>query len=198
MRVFILILVLIFSLQSWTNADDVRDFEIEGMSIGNSLLDFYTQEEIDSNKNYYPNSKKFFRSILPAKTDNFERVQVHIKENDQNYTIHAVSGLIFFMDKKNSKNDCLKMHEEIKKEISSMLKNIKPTKQEKKIIEHDETGNSVHYPIYYDFNDSGTEYVKLDCVIYGKEYFEKHRFFDHLRLAFQDEEYSNWLQNEAY
>ena len=77
------------------------------------------------------------------------------KENDQNYTIHAVSGLIFFMDKKNSKNDCLKMHEEIKKEISSMLKNIKPTKQEKKIIEHDETGNSVHYPIYYDFNELG-------------------------------------------
>ena len=40
MRIFIAILVLIFSLQSWTKADDIRDFEIEGMSIGDSLLDY--------------------------------------------------------------------------------------------------------------------------------------------------------------
>ena len=38
MRVFIIVLVLIFSLQSWTKADDISDFEIEGMSIGDSLL----------------------------------------------------------------------------------------------------------------------------------------------------------------
>ena len=46
MRVFIAILVLIFSLQSWTKADDIKDFEIEGISIGDSLLDFYNQDEI--------------------------------------------------------------------------------------------------------------------------------------------------------
>ena len=40
MRVFIAVLVLIFSLQSWTKADDIRDFELEGMSIGDSLLEF--------------------------------------------------------------------------------------------------------------------------------------------------------------
>ena len=41
MRVFVAVLVLIFSLQSLTKADDIRDFEIEGMSIGDSLLDYY-------------------------------------------------------------------------------------------------------------------------------------------------------------
>ena len=35
-----------FSFQSWTKADDIRDFEIEGMSIGDSLLDYYSKEEI--------------------------------------------------------------------------------------------------------------------------------------------------------
>ena len=48
MRVFLAVLVLIFSLQSWTNADDVRDFEIEGMSIGDSLLDHFSKDEIDN------------------------------------------------------------------------------------------------------------------------------------------------------
>ena len=46
MRVFIAVLVLIFSLQSWTKADDIRDFEIEGMSIGDSLLEFASEKEI--------------------------------------------------------------------------------------------------------------------------------------------------------
>ena len=46
MRVFIAILVLIFSLQSWTKADDISEFEIEGMSIGDSLLDYMNEEEI--------------------------------------------------------------------------------------------------------------------------------------------------------
>ena len=50
MRVFIVVLVLIFSLQSWTRADDIRDFEIEGMSLGDSLLDYFTEEEILANK----------------------------------------------------------------------------------------------------------------------------------------------------
>ena len=46
MRVFLAVLVLIFSLQSLTKADDIRDFEIEGMSIGDSLLEYYEEEEI--------------------------------------------------------------------------------------------------------------------------------------------------------
>ena len=46
MRVFLAALVLIFSLQSWTRADDIRDFEIAGMSIGDSLLEYYTESKL--------------------------------------------------------------------------------------------------------------------------------------------------------
>ena len=45
MKLFVAILVLIFSLQSWTKADDIRDFEIEGISIGDSFVtesDYFT------------------------------------------------------------------------------------------------------------------------------------------------------------
>jgi len=45
MRVFFAVLILIFSLQSWTKADDISDFEIEGMSIGDSALDFFSENE---------------------------------------------------------------------------------------------------------------------------------------------------------
>ena len=46
MRFFLLVLFLVFNLQSWANADDIRDFQIEGMSIGDSLLDYFNEEKI--------------------------------------------------------------------------------------------------------------------------------------------------------
>ena len=49
MKRLLLILILTLSFQSWTKADDIRDFQIEGMSIGDSALDFFSEEEIKKN-----------------------------------------------------------------------------------------------------------------------------------------------------
>ena len=46
MKVLLSVLILISSLQSFVRADDIRDFEIEGMSIGDSLLDYLKKDEI--------------------------------------------------------------------------------------------------------------------------------------------------------
>ena len=43
MKRLLLILILTLSFQSWSKADDIRDFEIEGMSIGDSLLDHFDE-----------------------------------------------------------------------------------------------------------------------------------------------------------
>ena len=61
MRVFIAVLVLIFSLQSLTKADDIRDFEIEGMSVGDSLLDHFSESKIKESKQetQYPASDRY-------------------------------------------------------------------------------------------------------------------------------------------
>ena len=42
----LLILILTFSFQTLSKADDIRDFQIEGMSIGDSALDFTSINEI--------------------------------------------------------------------------------------------------------------------------------------------------------
>ena len=48
MKRSILILILTIFLQSWTQADDIRDFEIEGISIGDKLLEHFSKKEINS------------------------------------------------------------------------------------------------------------------------------------------------------
>ena len=38
--------LLLFTLQTPSWADDISDFQIEGMSLGDSLLDYFSEEEI--------------------------------------------------------------------------------------------------------------------------------------------------------
>jgi len=59
MKRLLLILILTFSFQSLSKADDIRDFQIEGMSLGDSLLDFFSLEEIKSFKAYFYNDKEY-------------------------------------------------------------------------------------------------------------------------------------------
>ena len=126
MRVFITVLVLIFSFQSWTKADDIRDFEIEGMSIGDSLLDYFSEEEIKNNKtDYYKNKKNFqFVAIEIENHNSFKQyygMQFHVKKNDNNYIIYSISGYNYCReDIKNCNNQI----EIIEKEFLEIFKDL--------------------------------------------------------------------------
>ena len=63
-KIFIL-LFLIFGLQQITHADDIRDFQIEGVSIGDSMLKFFSEKELIDGirKDSYKNSDKKFIDI---------------------------------------------------------------------------------------------------------------------------------------
>ena len=59
MKFFLLALILIFNFQSLTKADDVRDFEIEGMSVGDSLHDHFSKKKIsESEVDWYNDLEK--------------------------------------------------------------------------------------------------------------------------------------------
>ena len=50
---------LLFTLSA--KADDISDFQIEGMSIGDSLLKFMTKKKVEKNDlQYYPGDSKFY------------------------------------------------------------------------------------------------------------------------------------------
>ena len=129
MRVFIAVLVLICSLQSWTKADDISEFEIEGMSLGDSALDFFTVKELNKRKKFYSNtnSKKFFRTtVTSSRFKNFDNVMFHFKENDSNYIIESISGAVFFAKSSiNTTQKCIKKRNIIDQEVSKLFKDIK-------------------------------------------------------------------------
>ncbi|SVC07743.1 uncharacterized protein METZ01_LOCUS260597, partial [marine metagenome] len=58
------LLLLLFSILFLSSpsvfAKDISDFEIEGMSIGDSLLDYFSEEEINNaSETPYPSSDKY-------------------------------------------------------------------------------------------------------------------------------------------
>ena len=64
MKKFLAILIITLTFQVPSLADDIRDFKIEGMTIGDSALDYFSEDQIKNNKRNYYNNDEFFPSEL--------------------------------------------------------------------------------------------------------------------------------------
>ena len=127
MRVFITVLVLIFSLQSLTKADDISEFEIEGISIGDSLLDYMNENIIikemnNKNLSYYYKDDFVVISTwnIRDKFETYNDVGVILKPNDKQYKIYALEGTLY-MKKDSDIEECYKKQNEIAKDIKNSL-----------------------------------------------------------------------------
>jgi hypothetical protein len=195
MKRLLLILILTFSFQTLTKADDIRDFEIEGMSIGDSLLKFINEKEILNNKmNYqYKNDKYFSISINDSfylKTYDF--IEIYLKKNDKKYIIYSIDAANFFDDKKK----CLSNMDEIKDDISDLF--VSRVRQNKKKIIHpsDPSDKSIYYRTSWKIKNR--DFIAIECVFWSQDFKDKHNFGDHLRISVTKKEIDDWLMNEAY
>jgi len=124
MRIFIAVLILIFSLQSLTKADDISDFQIEGMSIGDSLLDFFGKNQINNFKNYdnLPSDMKFriveFGETSDFKIKNYDVMQVYYKPNDNKFIIFGVRAALYCDDNNECKNQQNKIINDLKQNFN--------------------------------------------------------------------------------
>ena len=188
MRFLLPIVFLIFSLQSSTNADDIRDFQIEGMSIGDSLLDFYKIDKINSApKAYYPKSKKQYLTEFSDNLKTYDVVAVHIKENDKQFKITSIKGVIFY-NKKIKK--CKKKMKEVELEISNSLNIEKKLYEEKEYPDKRGKGYITEFEI-------GKDSLRIWCVDFYKKA-EKSGRKDNLSVSIEPYEFSKWLKDEAW
>tara|TARA_B110000305_G_C19087494_1_gene469178 strand:+ start:30 stop:620 length:591 start_codon:yes stop_codon:yes gene_type:complete len=195
MKRLLLFLILTFSFQSLIKANDIKDFEIEGMSIGDSLLDHLSKKEIQNGSIYnYPSSDEFFQ-INFSNVNNFktyEHFTVLIKTNDENYIIYELSAYIDF--KKNI-NDCYNKEKEIINDIRQVLTNIKFVNEGtiKKTI--DKSGKSKITINQFYPDDGGV--IKVSCHDWGDEW-EKKGEIDSLSVSVASKKAFDWYINEAY
>ena len=81
MKKFLAILILILTFQTPSQADGVNDFQLEGMSIGESALDFFDEKLIKENvKNWYSDDKFIPVIITLTKSNTYDWVSFHYKK----------------------------------------------------------------------------------------------------------------------
>ena len=191
MRIFLVLLLLIFNLQSLTNAEDISEFEIEGISIGDSLLDHLSKDRIDKlPAEYYPKSDKFY--VVDGKFQNselYDGFQVGLKKND--YTIYGITAGIFFDDMKN----CLTHKNKVEEEISDMFDNLEKYSSKGK-HDADPNGNSYMHQTQYSFSKGGL--IAIECLDWSDEITNKYNWQDNFSISFYSKEYEYFVRYEAY
>ena len=185
----ILVLGLLF-ISAPSYADDIRDFQIEGMSIGDSLLNYMSEEDINQNKTYFYKSKKFASTTKQDSSfEIYETVQFHFIDNDKNYLIHTLDGHISY---ENNIEDCYKKKDEIVEEISSLFKNAKKRTVNGQKHDYDKSGMSkVSYVTF--ILESGGE-IDVACTDWSDEM----EFIDKLIVGLETKEFRSFMENEAY
>jgi hypothetical protein len=187
MKVFIAILILILSLQSLTKADDIRDFEIEGMTIGDSLLDYYESSVLIKK---FPYNDKKWASInkIDSNFKTYKGFIVHVKSNDPKYIIGSLEGVILY---ENNIEDCYKKQKEIILVLDHLFKNATTT-QWKSPHEGDISGKSIDKAKHYKLQNGDS--LRVSCT----DWSDKMKFIDKLKVGMYSKEQMYWINNEAY
>ena len=203
------LLILIFSIFFLSSpsvyADDISDFSIEGISIGDSLLDFMTEEEIlkeiEKTKDWYsilnePNKYAEINFLKNFKTYDFASVFVknnytnqYVSNKNEKYTILSVSGKITYNEDFDS---CIVKRDEIEAVLSKMFPNAQKTED---IFQYggDPSGESIIDAVYFEL-DSGGE-IEVSCNDYEETYRIKRNWSDLLNVAIDTEEIVSWLRD---
>ena len=188
-KISIFVLILALNFNSLTKADDIRDFEIEGISIGDSLLDYYTENEIINfiQDRQYPNSQRVkITKILSDDFKTYEAVSADFL-NDGSYRIIKLSGRIFFRD---NIKECHKKMSEIDRDIKEIFGNENRYTGDKK-HRYDKSGRSTMKVIGYTL---GKDDIQIQCT----DWHESMEMYDSLSFMLFTEEWMNFLNNEAY
>ena len=161
MKILIITFLLFFSYS--ISAEDITDFEIEGISIGDTLLKYMSEEEIlvekEENKHFYASlgDPIFFEAYIFNGFENFDYLSFFVKSNDTNYIIQAIYGVKYY--EKNI-NDCYKKQKEISIELDNQFKNtIKNSNQLP--LYWDQSGKSFMKRISYEFMNQ--DIIALEC-----------------------------------
>ena len=190
MRRFFAIIIYLISLQSLAKADEIKDFEIEGISIGDSLLDYFSEDYINSNikNNYFTHIKdKTFVaiSVQDASFDVYDVMQFVFKRNDKKFIIFGMTGGIYY---KNNIEDCYRKIDKISEDIST---NIKFTREDK-FKDLEMSANQGKYSGHTFFLNKGI--ISVHCYDWSERIEKENNWVDNLRINIKTDEFENFLQ----
>ena len=195
MRKILFFFLLFISFIEKSQADDIKDFEIQGMSIGDSLLRYYAKEDIiNAPITLYPSGNKDFKeiTILSKKGEKYEAFGFAIKNKDNSYKIYQMKGMLEF---NNRFEECMQERDLIVEEISEMTSG-----KNKKIYVNNfrnSVGDSKAHIVDFNLNNGK---IRVWCTKWdgNNETVKAEDWADTLNVDASTLEYLKWLRTKAY
>ena len=187
MKRLLLILILTLSFQSLTKADDIREFEIDGLSLGESLLKFYDKKSLTTNiADYYSDNTYATQTFLANEGSSYEQIQVSYLTDDKKFKAEAINGELYFP---NDINNCYEKMDELKKVLATSIPDIVPSKK----ITNKESAHGIF--TYIDFIFYTGDLITVSCYDFDNTKFS---YIDVFRISIETKEYRNWIDYKAY
>ena len=202
-KIFFLI-ILVLSFQTLSLADNIRYFQIEGMKIGDSALNYFSKSQLEDYEQGWHNFSynEYSTSYMPGKGI-YKWFLVSYKNDDDKFTIE---GLVGGIEKMNYGIE--KCNSDLNIAASNISKKFKNTSQEEKKyykIEVDAarsypfTGKSSITSLSFNFLD-GAKMI-LACYIMDKQAEQKESFLtsisnkkDTFRVDMRSHKFNNFLK----
>ena len=189
MRVFLTVLILIFNLRSLSKANDISELEVEGISIGDSLLKIMSEEEIIADMSTMYKNKKF-STVIYFRTETYDAIQFSFYTNDTNYIVYSIEAKLIF---KHDIKSCLNKQKEITNAISEMIGSYTTYYPvEKQTRQSDPSGKSFMYPEAFVFKEDDSM-VQIYCTDWSED-FENKNWHDELKVSIWSDDFSNFLE----
>ena len=189
------IVVLSLFLIMPSHSDDIRDFQIEGISIGDSLLDYMTIEEIKQNTlNYFQDERNYYVVAMTDNLNQYDQVEIYLKSNDKKYEIKTMGGFVIV----NDLDECLKLQDTIDNEFKDIFSNLKIYSATLNHI-YDKSGKSKQYQTNYVFGSSADkdDHIRTECTDWSAEIQQKDGYGHNLTVVVMTKEILKWV-NAGY
>ena len=157
-------------------------------------MDFFSKKEIKENTWDYFKNKEFtpLQFDYPKFAQTYDAIDISYKTSDHNFKIKALSGIIFYTDKKEI-NKCYKKMDTIVSDIRSLFSNL--NESPKKTLKHNGTndnGKSTFTSVNFEFPNKDS--ISVQCYNYSEESGDQ----NHLRISISIKEYRVFLSTKAY
>ena len=168
-------------------------FTIAGISFKDSLLNYFTKEQIDQHSHFnlykWKKDRKFFvvAFVEPEITKEFDLVQILVKKNDKNYKIHGMSGVIYFI---NNIQACYKKEKKLFNTISKIYPYKEKVNVDEVFTEVDDKSNMKGTGLFLKSGDV----VNTICYDWSEE--GQHNNSDNLKVSFLTAELNDWIQTD--
>ncbi len=156
-------------LNTSAHSDNIKDFKIENISIGDSALDYYNETELENGElDWFNYSYKEFATSLISGKGIYDWFKISYRSDDDNFKIEGLVGIVV-----KKKYDDVKCNEELDSaalNISGIFKNIKQSKKKlykfaynpRKVFQvTSQSGKSIATSILFDFKNKGE--IILSC-----------------------------------